>query len=576
MLSFEFLLTKHSYRILVRSNTMPCELFSDVIDVSLRDDEKRLSRSTTEKWQSYKSADNGKMYKIAAEKILERKKKKLRTFVTLQNHDMLEFDPTGNILAGNFSCSTTVKENEAAGNEIIQNHRAISPLQIVMLIVGTRGDVQPFIAIGKHLQEFGHRVRLATHANFRQFVVDAGLEYYPLGGDPKVLAGYMVRNKGLLPTAPSEISISWVQVKAILDSLLPACTESDGEHGAPFRAEAIIANPPAYGQVHVAEALKVPIHIFFTMPWTPTSEFPHPLSWMWNPAGYRLSYQMVDLLMWLGSRGLINEFRRKKLKLSPVTYLGGGSSLSRYSTLPTGYIWSSHLVPKPKDWGPLVDVVGFCFLDLASNFKAPIALTNWLQSGTSPIYFGFGSLPLEDPQGMTEIIVEALQQTHQRGIIDKGWGGMGTSALPSNFVYLIENCPHDWLFPQCVAVVHHGGAGTTAAGLRAACPTTIIPFFGDQLFWSERVHSKGVGPAPIPIGHLSVERLVAAIQFMLEPEVKRRAHEMAQCIEQENGVSGAVNSFHKHFPKTSQLRVLPSSPTPFNFFLGLLKRMCCY
>ncbi|XP_021652258.2 sterol 3-beta-glucosyltransferase UGT80A2 isoform X2 [Hevea brasiliensis] len=423
----------------------------------------------------------------------------------------------------------------------------LRPLQIVMLIVGTRGDVQPFIAIGKRLQEDGHRVRLATHSNFKDFVLTAGLEFFPLGGDPKVLAGYMVKNKGFLPSAPSEIPIQRHQIREIIFSLLPACVEPDPETNVQFEADAIIANPPAYGHTHVAERLKVPIHIFFTMPWTPTSEFPHPLSRVKQPVAYKLSYQIVDSMIWLGIRDMVNEFRKKKLKLRPVTYLSGyyNSPLD----LPYGYIWSPSLVPKPKDWGPKIDVVGFCFLDLASNYKPPDSLVEWLEGGDPPIYIGFGSLPLQEPEKMTQIIVAALEETSQRGIINKGWGGLGNLPEPKNSVYLLDNCPHDWLFPRCKAVVHHGGAGTTAAGLKAGCPTTIVPFFGDQPFWGERVHARGVGPAPIPVDEFSLAKLVDAIRFMLDPKVKERAMELAKAMEKEDGVQGAVNAFYKHFPR---------------------------
>ncbi|XP_057435735.1 sterol 3-beta-glucosyltransferase UGT80A2-like isoform X2 [Lotus japonicus] len=330
-----------------------------------------------------------------------------------------------------------------------QDIRPVQPLQIVMLIVGTRGDVQPFVAIGKRLQVDGHRVRLATHKNFEDFVLNAGLEFYPLGGDPKVLAGYMVKNKGFLPSGPSEIHLQRNQIKAIINSLLPACISPYPDSNVPFEADAIIANPPAYGHSHVAEYLRVPLHIFFTMPWTPTGEFPHPLSRVKQPIGYRLSYQIVDSLVWLGMRDLINDFRKKKLKLRPITYLSG--SYTSPPEVPYGYIWSPHLVPKPKDWGPNIDVVGFCFLDLASNYEPPKSLVDWLQEGKKPIYVGFGSLPLQAPEKMTKIIVQALEQTGQRGIINKGWGGLGDLAEDKKFVYLLDNCPHDWLFPRCTS-----------------------------------------------------------------------------------------------------------------------------
>ncbi|XP_070056114.1 sterol 3-beta-glucosyltransferase UGT80B1 isoform X3 [Nicotiana tomentosiformis] len=434
-----------------------------------------------------------------------------------------------------------------------------------------------FLISSMHSQVFGHCVRLATHSNFRDFVKSAGVEFYPLGGDPRILAGYMARNKGLIPSAPGEISVQRKQIKAIIESLLPACTEPDTETGEPFRAQAIIANPPAYGHAHVAEALGVPLHIFFTMPWTPTYEFPHPLARVPQAAGYWLSYIVVDLLIWWGIRSYINEFRKKKLNLPPIAYFS--TYHGSISHLPTGYIWSPHVVPKPKDWGPLVDVVGYCFLNLGSNYQPPEEFIKWIQNGSKPVYIGFGSMPLEDSPKTTDIILEALKNTGQRGIIDRGWGDLGTfQEIPEN-VFLLAECPHDWLFPQCSAVVHHGGAGTTATGLRAGCPTTIVPFFGDQFFWGEIIYQKGLGPAPIPISQLSVEGLSDAITFMLQPDVKSRAMELAILLENEDGVAGAVDAFHRHLPPEMPLLTPPSEqsdgPNPLQWLFTRIGRICC-
>ncbi|KAL4326321.1 hypothetical protein GQ457_11G005700 [Hibiscus cannabinus] len=500
---------------------------------------------------------NSKLATYAA-KFLDEKaplRKKIKWLNRLANvkHDgTVQFDIPIDMKPHALGFGTDIICNEAPEKEHIDSvdiPEIPPPLQIVMLIVGTRGDVQPFVAIGKRLQADGHRVRLATHSNFKDFITSAGLEFFPLGGDPKVLAGYMVKNKGFLPSVPSEIPTQRQQLKEIIFSLLPACVGNDPDSNARFDVDAIIANPPAYGHTHVAEALKVPIHIFFTMPWTATSEFPHPLSRVKQQLGYRLSYHIVDTLIWLGIRDMINEFRKKRLKLRRFRYLRGFYTSPQ--DVPYGYIWSPHLVPKAKDWGPKIDVVGFCFLDLASSYEPPDSLVKWLEDGKKPIYIGFGSLPVQEPERMTQIIVQALEKTGQRGIINKGWGGLGNLAEPKDFVYLLDNCPHDWLFLQCVAVVHHGGAGTTAAGLKAACPTTIVPFFGDQPFWGERVHGRGVGPAPIPVEELSLEKLVHAIHFMLDPEVKRRAVELANDMEGEDGVAGAVKAFYKHFPGKS-------------------------
>ncbi|KAL8171817.1 hypothetical protein V2J09_023621 [Rumex salicifolius] len=515
------------------------------------------------------------------EKVPIRKKLKWMKRVATVKHDgTVELDVPGDIKPPSAHVGTGVVHGEPPEEEGDQSAvlEDLSPMQIVMLIVGTRGDVQPFVAIGKKLQEHGHRVRLATHSNFKEFVLSGGLEFYPLGGDPKVLAEYMVKNKGFLPSDPSEISIQRQQLKDIIDSLYPACKNPDPESNIEFEPDAIISNPPAYGHTHVAEALQIPLHIFFTMPWTPTSEFPHPLSRVKQPMAnrnclsnlpngqvFQLSYYVVDGLIWLGMRDLINDFRKKKLKLRRVSYLSGSSN--SHPVLPYGYIWSPHLVPKPKDWGPEIDVVGFCFLDLASNYKPPEELEKWLsEDPRKPIYIGFGSLPVQEPKRMTEIIVQALEMTGQRGIINKGWGGLGNMSEQRDFVYLLDNCPHDWLFLQCAAVVHHGGAGTTAAGLKAACPTTIVPFFGDQPFWGDQVHAKGIGPRPIPIDEFSLNKLVHAINFMLDPKVKERAVELAKAMEYEDGVTGAVNAFQKHYPAQKAHLELQKTIVSSHFF----------
>ncbi|XP_068663802.1 sterol 3-beta-glucosyltransferase UGT80A2-like isoform X1 [Aristolochia californica] len=553
-------------RSLPRANTLPGE----IANTDNSESSAGLSNLERSKTERRKQNDTTSLFD---DKISDRQKlKMLKRIATVTRDGAVAVELPGRVESESLQVGPEDIHSEAVDEELLDlpDIQYIPPLQIVMLIVGTRGDVQPFIAIGKRLQDYGHRVRLATHSNFKEFVLTAGLEFYPLGGDPKVLAEYMVKNKGFLPSGPSEIPIQRKQMKEIIFSLLPACREPDLDSGIPFKAEAIMANPPAYGHTHVAEALKVPLHIFFTMPWTPTSQFPHPLSRVKQPAGYRLSYQIVDSLIWLGIRDMINEFRKKKLKLRPVTYLSGAQGSA--ADVPYGYIWSPHLVPKPKDWGPKIDVVGFCFLDLASNYEPPEDLVKWLKAGDKPIYIGFGSLPVQEPEKMTQIIVEALESTQQRGIINKGWGGLGNLATPKDFVYSLDNCPHDWLFLHCKAVVHHGGAGTTAAGLKAACPTTIVPFFGDQPFWGDRVHARGVGPAPIPVDQFSLPKLVDAIKFMLDPKVKDRALELAKAMESEDGVTGAVKAFLKQLPR--KMPQPQPSPMPSGLFepcLGSVK-----
>ncbi|KAI9098373.1 hypothetical protein K1719_024998 [Acacia pycnantha] len=518
------------------------------------------NRSVTEKRESPRKD-------LMLDRLSDREKQKLIVeLVKIQNDGTVEVDfERGLPVASELLELQSFEESAASGSFISESNKSVPKLQIVILVVGTRGD------------DYGHRVRLATHANFNTFVKSAGVDFYPLGGDPRILAGYMARNKGLIPSNPSEISIQRKQMEAIIDSLLPACTAPDLETGVHFRSQAIIANPPAYGHVHVAEALGVPLHIIFTMPWTPTNEFPHPLARVPQSAAYWLSYVIVDLLIWWGIRGIINDFRTKKLKLAPIAYF----SMYRgsISHLPTAYMWSPHVVPKPSDWGPLVDVVGYCFLNLGSKYQPREDFVQWIQKGPKPLYFGFGSMPLEDSKKTTDVILEALKDTGQRGIIGRGWGNLGNLTEVPHNVFLLEECPHDWLFPRCSAVVHHGGAGTTATGLRAGCPTTIVPFFGDQFFWGDRIHQKGLGPAPIPISELTVDKLSSAITFMLQLEVKSRAMEIAKLIENEDGVAAAVDAFHRHLPSEIPLPspspIEEGHPNPLHWFFLQLGKLCC-
>ncbi|KAJ3098704.1 hypothetical protein HDU97_003789 [Phlyctochytrium planicorne] len=435
-------------------------------------------------------------------------------------------------------------------------YTSVPAMSIVIMIVGSRGDVQPFIALGKELMKYGHRVRLATHGIFRQFVTENGMEFYPLAGDPSELMAYMVKNPGLLPSIESmragDIGKKRKMIEAILESTYKACVSADPEDPLqkPFVCHAIISNPPAFGHIHCAQRLFVPCHVFFTMPWSPTKAFPHPLvnvtySKSSRPITNLFSYELVEFMTWEGLGDIINNFRKHSLGLPRIPTSVAPSMLKNLE-VPHTYTWSEALIPKPKDWG---DYIGFFFLDLASNYTPPQDLKDFLEAGPPPVYIGFGSIVVDDPDELTHTIFEAVKKAGVRALVSKGWGGLGGDKLevPSD-IYLIGNCPHDWLFQHVSAVVHHGGAGTTAAGLRAGKPTIIVPFFGDQPFWGAMVASIGAGPAPIHNKKLNAERLSSAISFALLPETVQKAKEASIQIMGENGVREGAKSFHRHLP----------------------------
>lgn len=459
--------------------------------------------------------------------------------------------------------------------------RAPPPLSICILAIGTRGDVQPFLAVAKRLQQDGHRVRLATHDVYREFIMDHGVEFYPLGGDPKELSSYMVKTGGqLIPLNPKlllrELPKNMKMVNEICNSTWPAATAADpdggggpGIPGAPFRAQALISNPVTYGHVHIAEKLGVPLHIMFPQLWGPTAAFPHPLSSLsyktiTKPSKRNLwSYKVVNLLLWLGSYGTINDFRTDVLGLRKIRMGGRGRRLLLDLDIPHTFMWSPSLVPKPADWGDHYQVVGAATLKLSDEveeaFTPSPELAEFLANSTSgdglgPIFVGFGSMVLKHPAKTTRMIVEAARLANARVLIQSNWSDMAAWDLEvPDSVFFLGYCPHEWLLSRVSAVVHHGGAGTTAAGLRAGKPTFIVPFFGDQHFWARATVTAGVGLEPCSIDNLSVEKLRAAFVELQSPVLVANAHVMGRKMQREDGADTAVQHFYRHLPIASML-----------------------
>lgn len=204
------------------------------------------------------------------------------------------------------------------------------------------------------------------------------------------------------------------------------------------------------------------------------------------------------------------------------------------------------MIPKPADWGSHISISGFYFLSLASNYTPDPELLAFLQAGPPPVYIGFGSIVVDDPNAMTKMIFEAVKKTGQRALVSKGWGGLGADQLgiPEG-VFMLGNVPHDWLFTQVSCVVHHGGAGTTAAGISAGRPTVVVPFFGDQPFWGAMVARAGAGPMPTPYKKLNADILAESIMEALKPSSLERAKELSAKISKEKGSDKGAQSFHQ-------------------------------
>ncbi|KAJ5214400.1 hypothetical protein N7449_001569, partial [Penicillium cf. viridicatum] len=365
-------------------------------------------------------------------------------------------------------------------------------MNIVIQVVGSRGDIQPFVALGVALKQAGHHIRIATHETFRSFVQDVGLEFFNVGGDPKRLMAYMVKNPGLLPSLETlrkgSIQEKRDDMREILEGCWQSCFLPDDGHGhqkaTPFLANAIIANPPSFAHVHCAEKLGIPLHLMFTSP---------------------------------------------------------------------------ALIPKPEDWGARTSVSGFYFLPMASKYTPPASLQTFINAGSPPVYIGFGSIVIDDPKSLTLLLLEAVRLAGVRAVISTGWIGLGGVKMPPE-VYTVGDCPHDWIFQRVSCVVHHGGAGTTAATIAAGKPSVIVPFFGDQPFWGKMIARAGAGPEPIPFKKLTAAKLAAAIKDALGCCVRKTSRSLGDLVNEEDGVQVGVRSFHQQL----DLSMLKCSLTPMS------------
>lgn len=410
-------------------------------------------------------------------------------------------------------------------------------MKITILTTGSRGDIQPFIALGRGLKQAGYHVKLATHDTFQEMAQQYGLEFAAIAGDVQSMMASEAGQNMLQSQNPIVLIKQYAQMvqplvaQAITDSWA-ACQGSD----------ALIFTATAVWGYDIAEALGIPGFFASLMPQSSNPDFPYPslpptlhLGQTFN----RLSYPLLMEGFGLIFRQPLNEFRRSQLHLPPMPF---GTIYRRLDRLPTPalYGYSPSVVPQPANWNDRIQVTGYWFLDKASDWQPSQALLDFLAAGSPPVYVGFGSMSGEDPAQFTQIILDALKQTGQRGILLTGWGGIAQTELPDH-VFFLHSIPHDWLFPKMAAIVHHGGAGTTAAALRGGVPSVVVPFFGDQPFWGDRVMKLGTSPSPIPKAQLTAERLAAAIATAVtNPVMQQRAKAIGAAIRAENGVQQAI------------------------------------
>jgi sterol 3beta-glucosyltransferase len=416
-------------------------------------------------------------------------------------------------------------------------------MRIAIIALGSRGDVQPYIALGKGLQAVGHSVRLLTHENFEQLVSSHGLEFWPARGNVQAIMespklrellerGNFLAITAYTSKAAQKAAIDWAE-----DGLV-ACQGMD----------LLIAGVGGlFVALALAEKLNLPLLQTYIFPFTPTKAFPAilfpPFVSKFGSLVNRLSHHFFRQIMWQGARKGDQLARQQVLGLPAAPFWGlyNSSPLQRYPIL---YGFSPFIMSKPADWHNTF-ITGYWFLDEAADWNPPAALLDFLDRGAPPVYIGFGSMGSRNPEQTADLVLQAISMTGQRAILQSGWGGLSKTDLPDT-VFIVDSISHSWLFPRVAAVVHHGGAGTTAAGLRAGVPTIIIPFFGDQPFWGRRVAELGVGTDPIPRKQLTSKRLAAAIHRAVnDRSIIQQAADLGEKIRAEDGITKVVNIIQK-------------------------------
>jgi UDP:flavonoid glycosyltransferase YjiC (YdhE family) len=412
-------------------------------------------------------------------------------------------------------------------------------MRIAIIASGSRGDVEPYLALGKGLKTAGYVVRFVAHGNFGALVQAHGVEFWPIAGNSQDVA-QSPEMRQLLEKG----NFLAILAKMGKDAQSNALAFAQGGLAACEGMELIIAG---LGGMFIGVALAEKLNIRFMqahyVPFNATREYPSALfpnlPAFTGGALNRVSYWLTQQMMWQGFRSADNVARQQVLGLRKASFWGPYRD-DRFAQNPVLYGYSPAVIPKPSDWDGQAQVTGYWFLDPVDDWTPPADLAEFLQAGAPPIFVGFGSMSTSNPAATTQLIVQALARTRQRAILHSGWSGLHASDLPDT-IYLLESAPFAWLFPRMAAVVHHGGAGTTSAGLRAGVPSIVIPFFADQPFWGKRVAELGVGPAPIPVKQLTPDRLAQAIQIAISDRgMQQRAAELGSIIRAEDGIAQAV------------------------------------
>ncbi|AHH99166.1 glycosyltransferase [Kutzneria albida] len=406
-------------------------------------------------------------------------------------------------------------------------------MRVVIVAVGTRGDVAPYTGLAARFAQEGHEVAIAAYRPFAELVTSAGAEFVALPGDPRSATSWtQVQHGSKIGTGPLGLArlmrLMTEEMVELAEAIRLAACE---------RADVLLLSMPATLGYHVAEHLGLPSMGVFLQPAFPTAEHPPSLLGFGRSLG-GLGNRLAGHLV-LGSMGAIFARAIKAVRARLDLPALSPAELTRaMSAWPVQHGYSPTLLPRPRDWRQGLDVAGFLWPAPDPAWRPPRELLEFLDDGPPPVYVGFGSRVFGDAPRLSRLVDEALAAAGVRGVIQAGWADLRARSTRS---ITIGEAPHSWLFPRMGALVHHAGAGTSAAGLLAGRPTVSVPVLADQPFWASRLTMLGVGPKPVPHRKLTAERLAGAIRAAIGHQPYReRALELSARLRAEDGAGQVV------------------------------------
>ncbi len=409
-------------------------------------------------------------------------------------------------------------------------------MHFTIFVYGTWGDIRPHVVLGMGLQRAGHQVQVVASRVYEAWVRARGLAYHPLQTDTNL---FTRQNAALLDAGIlRQMQMARQKLNPIMAEMarevLAATRQSDVLLTVEFGAALLFG---------VLQANQLKTILINPAPLNPTSQLstvlpPAPTWFPFRSRYNRMGYGIMRRAGWMMMDGPRRAVAAQHPPASAGRYRQYAALLDATPALTTV---SPQVVAPPTDWPAHHRMTGYLFDD-DPDWTPPPALTAFIEAGEPPVYIGFGSMPDSRPQHTTRLIVEAVQRSGKRAVLLRGWAGLGAADLPPN-LYLLGYAPHHWLFPRMAGLIHHGGAGTTASGLRAGKPAVIIPFSADQPFWGRHLHQLGVAGPPIPRKALTVEALTRAIHTVTEdPTLQANARALSEKIAHEDGLGEALRS----------------------------------